>query len=153
MNVEQVNALLESIVNVIKTMTFLEPVAGEPQVKTDGNIHGDVAGIISLTGSVAGLLVVSFTEECILKIVSNRLAEEMASINDDVRDAVGEITNMISGDTRKRLQKEGLTITAAIPKVVSGKDHVINHTLRHLSIMIPFYTENGPFDVYLCLNH
>ena len=59
-------------------------------------------------------------------------------INDEVRDAVGEITNMISGVARKKLESQGYNILAAIPTVVSGKDHAILHVLGGPSIIIPF---------------
>jgi len=58
------------------------------------------------------------------------LDEKFTEINDDIKDAVGEITNMISGDARKRLEAEGFKITAAIPTVISGKDHETKHVLR-----------------------
>lgn len=151
MKVKHINAFLDSTVNVIKTMAFLEPIAGKPYVKTDNTVHGDVSGIIGLTGSVIGSLAVSFTEECILRIVSNMLGEEFTSINAEIKDAVGEITNMISGDARKRLQSEGLTIVAAIPTVVSGKGHFISHIINGPSIMIPFNTDTGSFVIDVCI--
>ncbi|TSA46872.1 MAG: chemotaxis protein CheX [Deltaproteobacteria bacterium] len=151
MDVKHINAFIDSTVNVIKTMAFVDPIAGKPYVKTDNTAHGDVTGIIGLTGSMRGSLAVTFTEGCIRKIVSNMLGEEFTSITDEIKDAVGEITNMISGDARKRLQYEGLTITAAIPTVVSGKGHVISHVLSGPSVIIPFSTDNGSFVVDVCI--
>ena len=61
-----------------------------------------VSGIIGMTGSARGSLALSFSANSILKIVSNMLGENYKEINGEVRDAVGEITNMISGVARKK---------------------------------------------------
>ena len=58
---------------------------------------------------------------------------------------------MISGDARKRLQSEGLNVSANIPSVLSGKDHLISHVLGGPSIIIPFNTAFGSFVVDICI--
>ena len=79
------------------------------------------------------------------------LGEEFPRITREIEDAVGELTNIISGDARKRLQSEHLTIAASIPSVVSGKDHTIEHVLGTSSIVIPFTTADGSFVVDVCV--
>ncbi len=64
-----------------------------------------------------------------------------------VKNAAGELTNMISGDARKRLQSQGLIIQADIPIILSGKDHLIKHVLTGPSIIVPFETAFGAFVV------
>ena len=108
---------------------------------------GDITGIISFSGDATGSLSITFSEESIVKIVSSMFGEEVTSINEDVRDAVGELTNMISGDARRKLQKHGYAIRAAIPSVISGKNHVIKHVHQGPCIALPFETSNGAFMV------
>jgi chemotaxis protein CheX len=105
-----------------------------------------------VTGSARCSLALSFSDSCILKIVSNILGENYNEINGDVRDEVGEITNMISAVARKNLESQGLDIAAAIPKVVCGKDHAIIHIVGRPSIVIPFDIDHGPFYVDVCLD-
>ena len=76
---------------------------------------------------------------------------EIGAINGDIKDAVGEITNMVSGVARKHLGSDGFNIAAAIPTVVSGKNHSIIHLLGGPSIIIPFTIDAGPFVVDICL--
>jgi chemotaxis protein CheX len=54
-----------------------------------------------------------------------------------------ELTNMISGDARKRLKSHGLLIYADIPSVLLVKNHLIKHVLDGPSIVIPFETGFG----------
>ena len=107
--------------------------------------------MIGLAGKVRGSLALSFSEPCILKIVSNMLGEEFKELNSEIKDAVGEITNMVSGVARKKLEAMGLLISAAIPTVIAGKDHTITHVQGGPSIIIPFETDNGPFYVDVCM--
>jgi chemotaxis protein CheX len=151
MDVRFINPFLNGTVSVLKTMAFVEPRPGKPFLKKDSIAKGDITGIIGLTGSVRGSLALSFSEGSILKIVSNMLGEEIKSINADIKDAVGEITNMICGSARKELETLGFNSTAAIPTVVSGKGHSITHVLGGPSIIIPFETADGPFVVDICI--
>jgi len=153
MDVRFINAFLDGTINVLKTMAFVTPRAGKPFLKKDDTAAGDVSGIIGLTGAARGSLALSFSDKCIIKIVNNMLGENFTETNAEVRDAVGEITNMISGDARKRLEANGLVITAAIPTVVFGKSHRINHVMGGPSIIIPFETDEGPFVVDVCLSN
>jgi chemotaxis protein CheX len=152
MDVRFINPFLEGTVSVLKTMAMIEPKAGKPYVKKGNQAKGDVSAIIGMTGSASGSLALSFTERCILKIVSNMLGEDHKEINGDINDAVGEITNMISGVARKCLEAEGMNIVAAIPTVVSGKNHSIIHVLGGPSVIIPFETPDGDFFVDVCMN-
>jgi len=79
------------------------------------------------------------------------VGELYTEINQDVFDAVGEITNMISGVARTYMEKEGMAVYAAIPSVVYGKQHTINHILSSPSIVIPFSIDQGSFVVDVCI--
>jgi chemotaxis protein CheX len=151
MNVKFINPFLEGTISVLKTMAFVEPRAGKPYLKMDSLAKGDISGIIGLTGSATGSLAVSFSESAIIKIVSNMLGENIKSMDSDIKDAVGEITNMISGVARKNLEADGFYIQAAIPTVVSGKNHSIAHVMGGPSLIIPFEIDDGSFVVDVCL--
>ena len=129
MNVAFINPFLEATVEVLKTMAFVEPLPGKPYLKNDNAAKGDISGIIGLTGDARGSLALSFSVGAILKIVTNMLGETITDMNGDIKDAVGELTNMVSGVARKKLEASGYSITAAIPTVVSGRNHSILHVM------------------------
>lgn len=143
MEVKYINPFLTATVNVVKTMAFVELRPGKPFLKVDALATGDVSGIIGLTGEVTASLSVSFTFGLIKDIMSNMLGEEITEITDDVRDAVGEMTNMICGDARRSLQQEGLTLSAAIPTIIAGENHTIKHAVKGPVIVIPFEGDHG----------
>jgi chemotaxis protein CheX len=151
MDVEYINPFLNGALEVLKTMASFQPSPGKPYVKKDDLAHGDVSGIIGITGDAIGSLAISFSEMCICNVVGRMLGETYNAINNEVLDAVGELTNMISGVSRTQLEKKGMTVFAAIPSVVFGANHTITHILKSPSIVIPFTSPNGPFFVDVCI--
>ena len=150
MKAEFINPFLEATLSVLKTMASVEANPGRPFIKKDSSSSGDVSGIVGITGEAEGSLCITFSRECILRIISGMLGEEQKEINDDVKDAVGELTNMISGDSRRRLQEVGYTFQGSIPSVVSGPGHEVKHITKGPILSIPFGTQGGNFVVEVC---
>ena len=74
----------------------------------------------------------------------------MKELNEEMRDAAGEISNMISGQARQRLEAMGISLQAAIPTVIMGKNHTITHITKQPIIAVPFGTDNGEFTIEVC---
>jgi len=150
MKAEVINPFLEATVSVLKTMASVEPNPGKPYIKKGVSAIGDVSGVVGISGDTEGSLCITFTRGCILFIISRMLGEEQKEINDEVKDAVGELTNMISGDSRRRLEEMGHHFLGAIPSVISGQNHEIKHITKGPILSIPFSTQAGPFTVEVC---
>ncbi len=146
MKADFINPFLKATVKVLSTMASMTPKAGKPGIKEDETSKGDITGIIGITGEMEGSMSVSFSESCALAVVKNMTGEEFTELSDEVADAVGELTNMISGDARSQLQQMGHNFTAAIPTIIRGKNHSVKHIANGgPTIFIPFQTENGNF--------
>lgn len=152
MNAKIINPFLEAAVNVLKTMAMIEPTPGKPYLKKDVVATGDVSGIIGITGDAQGSMSISFSESCISAIVSNLFGMTVSGIDDDVRDAVGELTNMICGDARRRLESQNISLQAGTPTVVAGKNHSITHIHNGPCLAIPFNTPAGDFVIEVAFN-
>lgn len=147
MKSEMINPFLGAAVNVISTMAMLEPSPGKPYLKTDKKASGDISGIIGLTGDKKGVIVLSFSAPAACKIVGSMLGEEYGELGPDISDAVGELTNMISGDARRRLAELGYTFEAGLPTIISGKGHQIESITNGPVIAIPFTVDGHAFVV------
>ncbi len=150
MDANLVNPFIDGTLNVLETMAFTKARAGRPYLKKDQVALGDVSAVIRLTGEARGTISVSFTEQSILAIVTNMFGEEMKEINNEIKDAVGEITNMISGQARQKLEELGKSLKAEIPSVIAGNNHTIDHITTSQIIAIPFETDNGTFTIEVC---
>jgi chemotaxis protein CheX len=142
-DVRFINPLLTAVVDVLDTMAMVKANPGKPYVNTDRTASGDVTGLIGVTGFAEGVISLTLDESCILKIVSNMLGEEFNSIDDEITDAEGELTNMIAGQARTHLANEGMNFQAATPSVVIGKNHTIKHINNSPILSIPFSTPDG----------
>lgn len=121
--------------------------ASKPHLKKDNRTLGEVTGIVGMASSrVEGNMVISFSQSCILKVVSQMLMEdEKDKIDDDIVDAVGELTNMICGGAKAEFAKMGLSFNMATPTMLTGKGVEIHYLSDAPTIVIPFKTDSGDF--------
>ena len=151
MKVEITNSFLEAAISVIETMASVDLTPGKPFIKNGSISSGDISGIVGMTGESEGSLSLSFSKECILHIVSSMFGEPITDITEEVKDAVGELTNMISGDARRRMETAGILYQGAIPSVITGPGHEIRHVTKEPIISIPLDSANGGFHLELCV--
>jgi len=119
---------------------------------TEKKCWGDVTGFIGLTGSdCAGNLAISFSKGAVLAIVSRLLMDEFTEINEDVLDAVGELTNMVSGEVKRELLDRGFRIEMSSPLVIQGLGVPITHGGGVFTVQqVQFSTDAGDFVVQVC---
>ena len=146
---EYINPFLSASIEVLKTMAAIEAHPGNPVKKSLEPAQGIISAVIDFKGKTNGSLSITFTEPCILHIVHKMLGESHGEINAQVRDAVGELVNMISGVARKHLEEAGFIFSAGFPRTLVGKGHTIDHVPGTL-VRIPFKTEAGIFYVEAC---
>lgn len=153
MNVEFINPFIAALVNVLKTMAQTELKPGKPKKKTDEIASGDVSGLIGMVGDkVKGSLSITFDESLALEIMNRMLGERPDSIDSEVTDMVGEITNMICGGAKSELADKGYDFGMATPIVVAGKDHTINHQVDGPKMIMPFSSDIGNAYLEICFD-
>ncbi|GAB6888613.1 chemotaxis protein CheX [Desulfothermus okinawensis JCM 13304] len=149
MDIKLAKPFIEATVNVLSTMAMINPKAEKPYIKDNNRAFGDVSGIVGFTaqGGKKGVMSVSFSKKCAVQIVKNLLGDDIENIVEDVQDAVGEITNMISGQARAKLADMGIAMEGATPTVIMGENHTITHITKNKIMAVPFTTEHGDFVV------
>ena len=146
-----VNPFIKATYDVLATMAATKAKPGKPYLKKKNNgTEGVVTGVIGLTGEVRGTIAVSFDKKSILEIVSAMFGEAMTELNDEIKDAVGEITNMISGQARQALDFEGRRLKTAIPTVIMAKEQSVTFFSTGKTVAIPFETKTGRFTIEVC---
>ena len=148
MNVELINPFLSATSNVLSTMAQTVPTPGKPTIKKGNMTWGVVTGVIGMAGDdMSGNMVISFDEKSILAIVSKMLMEEFKELNKDVLDAVGELTNMISGGAKKDLSEKGYSFNMATPMMIKGENVEIQQLTTAVVLQVPFTIPEGKFVV------
>jgi chemotaxis protein CheX len=79
------------------------------------------------------------------------LGDNVEDLEQDMQDAVGELTNIISGHARSGMALAGLSLQASTPSVVVGEKLEIGHKAKAAVIVIPFTMSGKSFAVEFCL--
>ena len=139
MKVEYINPFLVSTVTVFRTMLECELVRGQPFLKKNGaQPQFDISGIIGLSGGAKGTVVLSLCRETALRAAETMLGQKPTSIDADVRDAIGELTNMIAGRGSAKAKLEHMNLSLSLPSVITGKGHCIDFPRNITPVCIPF---------------
>lgn len=142
MNADYINPFLASTVNVFETMLGIELDRERPFIRDCAAPQYEVTGIIGLTGKATGTVALSMPREVAMAITEKLLGERHVDINPTVVDAVGEVTNMIAGAAKSRMEQ--LQLSLGLPTVVTGKASCIAFPSRATPICIPFNSQLGP---------
>jgi chemotaxis protein CheX len=143
----------DAVISVLETMAMVRTTPGRAFTKSAGPAKGDISGVIGMSNSNGpgrGSMSLTFTNDSALGIVGRMLGEDIAEMNKDVVDAVGEMTNMVCGQGRKGMAEFGIVYSGAIPTVITGTGHTIKHVSTSAVLAIPCDTEYGPVTVEIC---
>jgi chemotaxis protein CheX len=123
-------------------MAQVRVIPGKPYLNRRRKAAGDITGLVRVSGFAEGTIALSLSKGAILAIVNAMLSESYTEIDKDIVDAVGELTNMVSGQARMHLSELGMSFTAATPVVFQGKGVEVDHVKAPI-LAIPFTTESG----------
>ncbi len=152
MDANLVNPFIAAAVDILQKVGNVSPAVGKPFLKTDTRAKGAVSGIVTLEGVVRGSVALTFADACILAIVSAMFGEEVSAIDDDVKDAVGEITNMICGQATQLYTQAGTSLKASLQQVLMGAGHAVPHLPDRAVLGVPMQTDGGEIVVEFCLD-
>jgi len=143
------DVLLESAKEVFETMIFMTVEQCPDCITVEGD---SLLGSITFTGSIEGCMAICCDKECARTIACNMLAMEGDdSISDnEIRDAIGEIANMLLGSLKANLIKQDVgNLDVSIPCVVSGKELTSSLGEGSEEITMPIYIDESVAELTL----
>lgn len=119
--------LIEAVKDIFETMIFMS--VEKASDDDDSKIKGDaIMGLITFQNGTKGCLTIYCSQICARAIATNMLGmnpnDEIE--DDDVKDAIGEVTNMVMGSMKSRIQDHNTTIQISIPTIIKGQE-IENH--------------------------
>lgn len=133
-----IEAFVKGIQNTLKTMASTDVSYGKPFIESSFQMKGDVAAIVGLVAPpIQGNFIISFSKQGILQIYNNMLGENNTELTEPVKDAVGEIANMVYGSSKTFLNQSGHKFQMALPTVVLGEYFPAKDT-QGVTLVIPF---------------
>ena len=137
-----VNAFLKATTAVFDTMLRM-PVSFDKPVAIREQTRHDVSGVIGLSGSITGSVVLAFDRTTATGLVEAFAGPGLDYGSPDFADAVGELTNMVVGGAKSKF--EGMSVSIGCPTVVTAPDHSIISPSQAARISIPCNTPVGQF--------
>lgn len=135
---------VDATVQVLEMMAQLPVEAGETHLKESNKTWGEITGIVGMAGhDHSGNMMLSFDKATILRIIESMIGESAEDINNDVIDAVGELTNMISSGARARFSEMGIELDMALPLTIVGTGVEVSQFGADPSVAIPFKTSDS----------
>lgn len=147
-----VEAITQSAVQVFSTMLEAEIVPGPTSIElTPPEANDGVLSFIGLAGSWAGAGSISCSPSLACRVCDRMLMTETTSVNDEVLDAVAELTNMIIGGVKTDLEATLGPLGLSIPTVVYGRNFKAKGAGNAEWIVAPFFWDGEQLVVKLCL--
>ncbi len=142
------------------------------EIKCDGSfyqkedmISTDVISLVSFTGEHSGIVAFFGSTEIAIKITSKMMGMEITEMDQDVKDAMGELTNMIGGNLKNKVFETFGAMHLSVPIVIAGANMSISSSSKENGdvkfstgvtcdstnswMMTPFTSEGETFNIGL----
>jgi chemotaxis protein CheX len=152
MDVKLINPFVASVINTMQTIMGVETEQLSLAIKNGNQAHGDISGIVGFASNVLnGSISLSFPAETAKEMYKRMVGETVTDINDDIRDTVGEIANIVAGGAKKELAEMDLSYEISLPTVVMGHDHTLSHKGGTPVVVVPFKFDTHHFEMEISM--
>lgn len=141
--------IIGATTDVFSTMLMMDLVVGDPVEGPGGEVFSNITSMLGLGGDIRGMLAVHCPAAVAKAITSGFLGMDVDELNEDVKDAIGEIANMVAGNLKVAFAGHDLKIELAIPTSIVGESYRVGGMLGARRVAVPFDMENGQFLVEL----
>lgn len=130
---------------IFQSMLMSEAHPAAPLQKRSNRFTDSVSGLVGLAGNFRGMLAIHVPNAVAMSITSKFLFMDVEEINDDVKDAIGELANMLAGSVKSMLTETGTGLKLAIPSAISGAEYEVECLAESEGVIIPFRIDEGEF--------
>jgi chemotaxis protein CheX len=150
--VEIVEAIQAATAEVFTTMLNLSVAPGEVFVEKEEAVPSSgVVSLIGLAGDWVGSGSLACSAVCAAKIASALLMAPYSAIDEDVLDAVAEVTNMIIGNVKTALESRLGAMGLSTPTVIYGRNFQTRSSGNQEWTVVPFALGEDHLFVQMCI--
>jgi len=148
-----VTTLSQATVEVFTTMLGMELVE-QPAYRQGGKPEptNGVVTLIGLAGKWVGTGSICCAPEVARKISGQLLMSEFANVDQEVLDAMGEVTNMIIGNFKNSIEDVVGPLGLSIPVVIFGHNFTASSLHAAEWTVVPFHCPDGKMEIKICLS-
>ncbi len=147
MDVDYPAIVIKATTDLFSTMMMIELEVGEPIV--DRTVMEEavvITGMIGLAGEYKGNIAIHFSEKMALKSISAMLGMEFEELSDDIKDAIGEVANIVAGGAKTELSAVGVGFDLSLPTVIAGQSYSVFHSdsaKKNTGTILPFSNDGA----------
>lgn len=140
--VDYINPVITALEDAFGTMLGCQIERNGLELMQNNQALEPVSGIIGVSGKAVGTIVLSLSTSVAIQAARTMLMDDsLNDVDDDVMDAVGELTNMVTGGAKARLEKFSLAMS--LPNVLCGENCRLHFPQNSHPIAIPFKCKWG----------
>lgn len=143
------NEIIAGTQDVFSTMLMVDLACGAVIEDKKCAIQSNLTSMIGMGGGIRGLLAIHCPALVAKNITGTFLGMDIDELNEDVKDAIGEIANMVAGNLKVSYARIGTNIELAIPTSIVGESFHISGMAEAKRIIIPFTMTGDTFWVEL----
>jgi len=149
---EIVRAVHSAAQDVFSTMLNLPLALGDPyeDAKEPESFDGVVA-LVGVAGSWTGGGRVSCSPLFACQLASALLMSPYDAVNEDVLDAVAEVSNMIIGNVKTFFEEKLGPLGLSVPTVIYGRNYRTRSSGVLKWTVVPFHSGSEKMDIRICL--
>lgn len=110
-----------------------------------------ISSVVGFTGRLSGMLSLHFSSGMACKMASALLGMPVTQADENVRDAVGELSNMLAGGLKKQLSDTDNMFKISIPTVIVGMEYSMHAPANWHQVWMGVDTGRCRFKVQLVL--
>ena len=149
---ERVEIIQSAALEVFATMLSQTLVAEDAFTETDSaSSSNGVVSLVGLAGPWVGTGSISCSAQCACWIAAQMMMTEYEAVNDEVLDAMAEVTNMIIGNVKTALEERLGPMGLSIPTVIYGRNFKSRAVGNQEWTVVPFLAGGERFSIHVCL--
>lgn len=149
MKAEYINPVFKAVTEVFKAMLDLEVSRGATRTVAGEMQEVDIR--INVKGDVTGSILFQFPHDTTLNIVQIMSGMEIKEVDSFVTSAMGEISNIISGNAASYLSKLNYHCDIMPPQIAVA-DAAVSPNFSQETLSIPLHTSIGDMNIHISLD-
>ena len=137
-NVEHINPFLLASTKILKEMCSVDVKLGRPFIKNPVFLDNTLIIFIGFTGEIKGQVMISFENSVACDIASKMMMMPVTEMDDISRSAIGELGNMIMGNTATIFSTKGIAIDITPPTVGNGTMSFTHNFAKNICVPLEY---------------
>lgn len=112
-------------------------------------LQSNLTSMIGLAGELRGVLAIHCPASVAKKITGTFLGMEVEELDEDVKDAIGEVANMVAGNLKISCAEADIDLVLAIPTSIVGTSFSVSGIATASRVIVPLKMDNDEFWIEL----